>query len=130
MIIHSVFARERPLGTIRGLGPLGFENQEISKDLAFGLLNKTISIIIGIMTVVAGIYFLFLIIIAGYQWLSSGGDKAGVEAARNKLTFGIIGLVIVVAAFALISVIGQILGIEFLQLGETLGSFSLVGGGQ
>ncbi len=113
-----------PLGEIRGLGPLGFETEEvITKEAAFQLLNQVISVIVGLLTVVAGIWFLFQIIIAGYQWLSSGGDKASVAAARDKLTYSVIGLVIVVMAFAIVSVIGTIFGIDFLQPGTTISNF-------
>lgn len=40
---------------------------------------------------------------AGFQWATSGGDKAKLSAARAKLTWSIIGLVIVFLAFALVS---------------------------
>lgn len=119
-----------PLGILKGLGPLGLETlEDITKEGVFTLFNDLISTIIGLMTVVAGIYFLFLVIIAGYQWMTSGGDKAGMEAARNKLTYAVIGLVVVVAAFALISIIGTLMGIDFLKPGEILKNFPLPGPG-
>jgi hypothetical protein len=112
-----------PLGEIRGLGRLGFETGKITKETAFQLLNEVISVIVGLLTVIAGIWFIFQIIIAGYQWLSSGGDKASVAAARDKLTYSVIGLVIVVMAFAIVSIIGTIFGIDFLQPGTTISNF-------
>jgi len=119
------------LGTLQGLGPLGFEGvKDITKEGAFKLFNDTISIIIGLLTIIAGIWFLFQVIIAGFQWLSSSGDKASIENARNKLTHSVIGLVIVVMAFAIISIIGNLLGIEFLKPTEVLQSFPLPGGSQ
>lgn len=121
--------KEWTLGTLRGLGRLGFEGKESweIKEQFLSLFNDVISTIIGFLTVVAGIWFIFLIITAGYQWLSSGGDKAGVTAAREKLTYAITGLVIVVAAFAIVSLIGNLMGIKFLQPGETLKNFPLLG---
>jgi len=119
----------QPLGILKGLGPLGFEGKTAGeiKEQFLGLFNDLISTIIGFLTVVAGIWFIFLIITAGYQWLSSGGDKAGVTAAREKLTYAITGLVIVVAAFAIVSIIGTLMGIDFLTPGETLKNFPLLG---
>jgi len=126
-----LLAQERmPLGTLRGLGRLGFAGKtpdEIKKQF-LSLFNDVISTIIGFLTVVAGIWFIFLVIIAGYQWLSSGGDKAGVTAAREKLTYAIIGLVVVVAAFAIVSIIGTLMGIDFLTPGKTLEFFPLLRG--
>lgn len=122
----------QPLGILKGLGPLGLEDiPTITKELVFERFNDIISVIIGVMTVAAGIWFLFLAIIAGYQWMTSGGDKAGVTAAREKLTYAVIGLVVVVAAFALISLIGTLMGIEFLQPGKIiLERFPITGGGE
>lgn len=120
--------KETRIGTLGGLGRLGLEGVALNKETIFALFNDVISTIIGVMTVVAGIYFLFLVIIAGYQWMTSGGDKAGMEAARNKLTYAIVGLVVVVLAFTLISLIGALMDIKFLQPGETLKTFPFPGG--
>lgn len=119
--------KEWTLGTLRGLGRLGLEEGAITTEGVLALFNEVISTIIGFLTVLAGIWFIFLIITAGYQWLSSGGDKAGVTAAREKLTYAITGLVIVVAAFAIVSLIGTLMGIDFLTPGETLKNFPLLG---
>lgn len=118
------------LGTLKGLGPLGFEGTDITKEGAFELFNNTISIIIGLLTIIAGIWFLFQVITAGFQWLSSSGDKTSIENARNKLTHSVVGLVIVVMAFAIISIIGNLLGIEFLKPVEVLQNFPFPGGSQ
>ncbi len=63
----------------------------------------------------AGIAALFYLLLGGLQWITSGGDKAGVEAAREKITAAIIGLVVVAAAFAFVNLIAPILGLDFLQ---------------
>lgn len=76
----------------------------------------------------AGIAALFYLLLGGLQWITSGGDKAGVEAAREKITAAIIGLVIVASVFAFINIIAPLLGLDFLQslkielpsIGETL----------
>jgi len=41
-------------------------------------------------------------IIGAIQWISSGGDKASVEAARGKVMNAIIGLIVLFVVFALI----------------------------
>ncbi len=73
-------------------------------------LQNLISTVIGLLTVAAVIYFIFQIIIAGYNFISSEGDKAKVDSARKSLTYGIMGLIIVVVAVALASLIATILG--------------------
>ena len=129
MISSIIFADNGTgLGILRGLGPLGFETGDITKTNAFTLLSNTLSIIVGVLTVIAGIWFLFQIITAGYQWLISGGDKASVAAARDKLTFSLIGLVIIVMAFAIVSLVGTLFGIDFLRPATILENFPLLGG--
>lgn len=83
-------------------------------------LNKVISVIIGVMTAVAAIWFIFQFIIAGYQWIQSGGDKNNLTQARDKITNSFIGLVIVVSAWIVIGVIGGVLGLSILNPGEIL----------
>lgn len=115
--MNQVYA-QTPLGEIRGLGPLGLENIPITIDYAVGLFNQVIQNIVGIMTIVAGIWFIFQVIIGGIGWLTAGGDKAKVESAQKKITQGIIGLAIVIIAIFLIDLIGTLLGLEILRPGQ------------
>ena len=83
-------------------------------------LNKVISTIIGVMTAVAAIWFIFQFIVAGYQWIQSGGEKNALSEARDKITNSLIGLIIVVGAWLIIGVVGQVLGLEILNPGKLL----------
>lgn len=83
-------------------------------------LNAVISSILGFLTILAGIYFLFQFIIAGYQWISSGGDKNNTQAAQDKITNSLIGLIIVVMAWVIIGVIGKIMGLDILNPGAAM----------
>ena len=83
-------------------------------------LNEILSFIIGFMTVVAALWFIFQFITAGYQWISSSGDKGKLETAQKKLQYSIIGLVIVVSAWVVIGLIGRIIGLDILNPGKIL----------
>lgn len=72
--------------------------------------------------VIAGIFFVVQIILAGYAYLSSTGDPKKTEAAFNKIWQSLIGLLIVSSAFVLSAFIGKILGIDMLK-------FTIVGAG-
>lgn len=63
-----------------------------------------------ILAVVAGIALIFLAI-GGIQYMSSGGDKVAIEAARGKITSAVTGLVIVFGAYLLIKIICKLLGV-------------------
>jgi hypothetical protein len=75
-------------------------------------LESLISQIIGILTIVGVIYFIFQIILAGYSFISAQGDKNKIEAARSRLTNGILGLTIVVVALGIGAFIATLLGIK------------------
>lgn len=66
--------------------------------------------------VVAAIVFFFILVIGGIQWIASGGDKANTEAARNRITAALVGLVIVFAAWAIVALIQTFFGINIFQL--------------
>lgn len=60
---------------------------------------------------VLGIIFLILTIYSGYTWMTAQGNETKVDKAKNTLTAAIIGLIIVLAAYALsyfvISALGE-----------------------
>ena len=94
-------------GTITN--PTGYDSQEGSG--LFTLLTN----IFRLAGVVAGIFFIVQLILAGYGYLSSSGDSKKTEAAWNKITQRLIGLGIVAAAFIIASVVGAILNIDILN---------------
>lgn len=56
----------------------------------------------------AGAVAVIVIIIAGIQFVTAAGDPGKAKAARNKVLFAGIGLIVVLAAFALTNfVIGR-----------------------
>lgn len=71
-----------------------------------------ISTVIGILTLVASIYFLFSIITGAIGIMSSEGEKAAYEAARKKLTVGVIGMAVCVSAIFLVDLVAWILGVD------------------
>jgi hypothetical protein len=56
----------------------------------------------------------FFLILGGIQWITSGGDKAGMEAARNKIKHAIVGLIIVGAAWAIMILVQNFLGVTII----------------
>ena len=103
------------LGNISGIGPYG--QNSAGPNTAVMMFVSLISNTIGLMTILAGIYFLFQLIISGYRWISSGGDKQDVSDAQKRITNSLIGIVLVVAAYSLNALIGYILGLDTINIG-------------
>ena len=78
-------------------------------------LGNVISAVVGILLLVSAIAAFLYLILGGLQWITSGGDKSGMEAARNKITAAIVGLIIVAASWAIMMLIGQFVGVNFLN---------------
>jgi hypothetical protein len=124
-MLNILFA-DKDLGTIgkgEGFGPWTQKIVEGGSEPTTIIAN-IISNAIGVMTIGAGIWFLFQAIIAGYNYLSAGGDKTKIEAAGRRLTNSLIGIAVVVAAYGILALIGSFLGIEFLNLGKLFGNLS------
>lgn len=86
------------------------------KDLGNLELPQIISTLIKLTLVVAAVVFFFILVIGGIQWIASGGDKAQTEAARNRITAALVGLVIVFAAWAIIALINTFFNIDIFSL--------------
>lgn len=56
------------------------------------------------------------IIISGIRYITSNGDQIRIAQARQTITYAIIGLVIVVLAYAIVNFVGKMVGIKFFDL--------------
>lgn len=87
-----------------GIGQAFSNVKEVAK---MGSYSDTISIntiagdLIQLALSVLGVLFVIFMIYAGYLWLTAAGNEQRVERAKKILFESIIGLVIVVAAYAI-----------------------------
>lgn len=70
-------------------------------------LNTKIGSIIGIVLSFIGVLFLILMIYAGISWMTAGGSPEKVGKAKGLIINATIGLIIVLAAYAITSFIGN-----------------------
>ncbi len=56
-----------------------------------------------------GIVFVFLLVIAGYKWMTAAGNEEKVTEAMSQIKMAIIGLIIVLAAWSITTFIGNCL---------------------
>ncbi|NCN06343.1 MAG: hypothetical protein GW946_00685 [Candidatus Pacebacteria bacterium] len=89
---------------------------------AFTNLELLISHAFGVLTVFGGLFFIVTFLIAGINWITAGGDTGKIEKARGSMVQGTLGLVVIVAAYAVIGVIGSIVGLNLLNPAESLTS--------
>lgn len=92
-------------GALNVLGPSGVPT---TSEVIRNIPQFLITVIFLFGTVLA----ILFIILSGIQWIISGGDEKKIEAARSRLTYSIVGLVVVFASFLIVSLVFYLLGID------------------
>lgn len=85
-------------------------------------LELYIGDIIGIITALAALFFIVYAFLAAFQMVTAGGDSGKVTKARDRLTWGVLGLVLIVATYSIIGLIGSLVGINILNPGDLIQS--------
>lgn len=93
-----------------------------SSSNVLGALEGWLSDIIGIITVLATLFFIVYAFIAAFNWITAAGEKGKIEKAKDRLVWSTLGLILIVATYAIIGLIGGIIGLELLKPGEMLQS--------
>lgn len=81
---------------------------ELSPNDNTNIVGNIITILL-IASIIAAIVFLIL---GGLRWILAGGDKAKIDSARSTITGAIIGLIISFLAFAIVSFVNYVFGIN------------------
>jgi len=102
-------------GIIRGFGLYGLVGTTPSSSP--GIFNTFLSNIIGLLTVVGGIWFFFVLMSGAIMWIGAGGDKAKLIEARQRIFMGLIGITLIVAAVFIADIVGGILGFDIMDPG-------------
>lgn len=78
-----------------------------------------LSRILNLLLLLGAAAALIFLIIGGFKWITAGGDKTKVEAARSTIVGAIIGLIVVFLSFFVINFVFKLL------TGNDIGSFTL-----
>jgi energy-converting hydrogenase Eha subunit B len=80
-----------------------------------GGLGAFINNIVQMIMTVGGLIFFGLLVYGGIQYLTSGGNEDTVESAQNTITYAVLGLVIIAAAWFIVKILETVLGIQILD---------------
>lgn len=103
--INSVIGHIQPPNAITNI-----TNQGGGGGLALVLSN-----IIQIIFVLGGIAAVFMLVFGAVQWILSAGDKDKVAQARSRITYAIIGIILLALSFVILGVIGQVTNFVFFK---------------
>ena len=76
--------------------------------------------IIRFILIVAFVLAFIFLLIGGIRWITAGGDEKGVAGARGMITSALIGLVIVLVAYAIIRLVETFFGFDIITGGVTV----------
>lgn len=71
-------------------------------------ITEFISLLLRILTIISGLWFMFNMIYAGYLFLASAGDTAVFGKFKESLYYSLIGLFVIAVAYLLAGLIGAI----------------------
>ena len=108
-----------PIGNIDGFAR--FNPSESGGDVsATTQVERVFTMIFGFLTIVAGLSFLIYFLIGAINWVTAGGDSKKVDTAKSYMTNGAIGMIAIIASYAIIKIVGTVLGFEILNPAQTL----------
>jgi uncharacterized membrane protein len=68
---------------------------------------------VGVAISLAGIAVVVMFLVGGFGFLTAGGDKEATQKAQRTLTYAIGGLILVLSAWVIMSLLGSFLRINF-----------------
>lgn len=90
-------------------------NSELQASDPTTYTNNVIQAVFSVFMLVAVIYFIWNVVMAGYHLISTEGDPKKLETAKNQLTYAILGIAVVFMVFALLKFIGVVTGVTGLE---------------
>lgn len=115
MIPFFVFAAEEPptmKDVLKDIGVAGgYRTTGVDETTVSAIAGTVVNIFLSIL----GIIFVVLMLYGGYLWMTARGKEEQMEKAKELIRDAIIGLIIIVAAYAIASFIFSYLGRETLE---------------
>lgn len=98
-----------PLPGIGRVSPPPFIKEGISSTGQLTGIMVFLNTILKLVFIVAGLFAFINIVIAGFDFISAGGDPKRVASAWERIWQSVLGLLIIVSSFLLAAILGLIL---------------------
>lgn len=111
--LSSVALADTSLDPCEGITQTNFDKPCL---IGKGDAGKPIQNVIITILVISAVVALVFLVWGGFKWITSGGDKTKVEAARNTIIAAVVGLIVAFLAYFILAVVLGIFGIKFENL--------------
>lgn len=96
--------------------PIKIKEGALSTTMSGLTVATLVSGLIRILVIGAAVIFFIWLVLGGIRWITSGGDKAKTEEARNQITAALVGLVVVFSAWAIAQLIKTLFDVNLFEL--------------
>lgn len=79
---------------------------------SLGDLDQVLSNLTNVILVGAGIVFLGMLILSGFNYLNAGTSKESASKAQQTLTWSFVGLTVTASAWLILNLIARFLGVD------------------
>ncbi|MFH2085897.1 MAG: hypothetical protein ABII21_03890 [bacterium] len=112
-------AQNHPFGTITTPG--GYQpGTGTDATGATSAIEKLISNVLVVLTIVGGISFALYFLLGGLNWITAGGDKGKIDKAKGMMTNGAIGMIVIAVSYTITWIVGAAIGIDLLNPGTII----------
>lgn len=100
LVVPSLVSAATPAQDAFGLNDANFKTLGVGQDKDLkGIIAQIINIVLGFLGIIAVV----IVLAGGFKWMTAGGNEDKVGEARKMIVQGVIGLVIVFAAWGIAS---------------------------
>lgn len=85
-----------------------------------GNIINVVQFVIRFILIVAFVLAFVMLLVGGIRWIMAGGDEKSVEKARNTITAALIGLVVVLIAYAIIRIVETFFNVSIITGAVTI----------
>ncbi|MFH0863779.1 MAG: pilin [Candidatus Gottesmanbacteria bacterium] len=71
--------------------------------------------VVSVVTMLVGLAVFVMLVIGGFKYLTSGGDPKAQEQAKNTMTYAVLGMVLIIAAYLILKFISLFTGVTGLE---------------
>ena len=88
--------------------------EEFADKFGEATIGDIFSVLLPYIYSLAGLILFIYLIIGGFEFLTSGGNKDKIQSAQSKLTNAVVGFVIIFLSYWLVKIIEIIFGLQIL----------------
>lgn len=76
----------------------------------FNSLGSVLNLVLPTVMIVAALLFLAILLYGAFTYVTSSGEQDKVQKARKTITYSVLGLVLILFSYLIVSLVGLVIG--------------------